>query len=192
MNDQPSPVPTVPRHIQDIRSRPSPVSCWAFSGLTCILPIIGPILALVFGIVALNKISKSGGTITGQGQAIAGLVLGGVGLVMIPIWRHMLLPALLRRGGKLAKPSASATSSRLGLASATYADQHDGKLPRNFDDLKDVMTNRPRFSPVLLPKDSIRLQLCVHGRDKCLEHEFEHCQSSARSKQTTVAACTLV
>jgi hypothetical protein len=41
---------------------------------------IGSILALVFGYVAKSQIEKSGGRETGRGMAIAGIVLGWVGV----------------------------------------------------------------------------------------------------------------
>ena len=44
---------------------------------------IGSILAIVFGHVALSQIKKSGGTQGGRGMAIAGLVLGYIGLATI-------------------------------------------------------------------------------------------------------------
>ena len=42
---------------------------------------LGSIAAIVFGHVALSQIKKSGGTQRGRGMAIAGLVLGYIGLV---------------------------------------------------------------------------------------------------------------
>ena len=46
---------------------------------------IGSILALVFGYVAKSQIDKSGGRETGRGMAIAGIVLGwvGVGILLL-------------------------------------------------------------------------------------------------------------
>jgi hypothetical protein len=41
---------------------------------------IGSILALVFGYVAKSQIDKSHGTQTGRGMAVAGIVLGWVGV----------------------------------------------------------------------------------------------------------------
>ncbi len=41
---------------------------------------VGSVLALVFGYVALGQIDKSGGRQTGRGMAIAGIVLGWLGL----------------------------------------------------------------------------------------------------------------
>ncbi len=47
--------------------------------------ILPETLAVIFGIVALLKISKSAGTLTGKGKAIAGLVLGGLAFILIPV-----------------------------------------------------------------------------------------------------------
>lgn len=44
---------------------------------------IGSILAVIFGHIALKQIDTSGGTQTGRGMAIAGLVLGYIGLGFI-------------------------------------------------------------------------------------------------------------
>lgn len=41
---------------------------------------IGSILALVFGYIAKSQIDNSGGTQSGRGMAIAGIVLGWVGI----------------------------------------------------------------------------------------------------------------
>lgn len=47
---------------------------------------IGSILAVIFGHVALSQIKKSNGTQGGRGMAIAGLVLGYIGLAMIVLF----------------------------------------------------------------------------------------------------------
>jgi hypothetical protein len=48
---------------------------------------IGSILALIFGYVAKSQIDQSGGRQSGRGMAIAGIVLGwiGVGFIVIGI-----------------------------------------------------------------------------------------------------------
>ena len=50
---------------------------------------IGSILALVFGYVANNQIKRSGGQQGGRGMAIAGIVLGwvGIGILALPCWQ---------------------------------------------------------------------------------------------------------
>jgi hypothetical protein len=51
-------------------------------GVVGLIWIISPILALVFGYVAKGQIDRAGGAQEGRGMAIAGIVLGWVGLVL--------------------------------------------------------------------------------------------------------------
>lgn len=52
------------------------------SYVTCSLTMIP---AIICGIIALNKIEKSNGTLGGRGQALAGIITGGTSLVVIAI-----------------------------------------------------------------------------------------------------------
>ena len=45
-----------------------------------VFPVVGSILALIFGYIARNEIDSSSGRQTGRGLAIAGIVLGWVGV----------------------------------------------------------------------------------------------------------------
>jgi hypothetical protein len=69
---------------------------FAIASLVCSLVgwcfFIGPILGLVFGFVALNQIKQTGQG--GRGMAIAGIVVGGVGIAMFMV--YWLFAALLR------------------------------------------------------------------------------------------------
>ena len=55
----------------------SPITC-------CCQPVSGPlaIAALTMGIISLSKIKSSNGALRGGGMAIAGIVLGGIGILM--------------------------------------------------------------------------------------------------------------
>jgi len=57
--------------------------------------LVGSILALVFGYRAIHEIDQSNGTQTGRGLAVAGVVLGWVGLVMGIIWLILFLMLFL-------------------------------------------------------------------------------------------------
>jgi hypothetical protein len=46
---------------------------------------VPPLLAVIFGHVALGRIAGSAGTLGGRGLAIAGLVLGWIGLAMFVV-----------------------------------------------------------------------------------------------------------
>ena len=54
---------------------------------------IGSVLALVFGYIALNKIKQSQGSLTGRGMAIAGIVLGWIGVAAFVVTIVILLAA---------------------------------------------------------------------------------------------------
>jgi hypothetical protein len=68
---------------------------------------IGSVLAIIFGIIAIKRISKSEGWRTGKGMAIAGLVLGLVGVAVLAI------------GVVLAVAVKDDTSASGGIAQAT-------------------------------------------------------------------------
>jgi Domain of unknown function (DUF4190) len=72
-------------------------------GVISILPLF--IVAVILGHFALSDIKKSAGRLTGQGLAIAGLVLGYLGVVAIPF--------ILYRGRHRRFPTCSAPGSRL-------------------------------------------------------------------------------
>jgi len=121
-------------------------------GVTCLLPIIGPLLALILSSVALSQINKSGGSVTGQGQAIAGVVLGGIGMILIPIvaiFAAMLLPALAQAQFKAREAVCIMNVKQIGLSCALYADEHSGTLPRKLDDLKPYT---PSTKPFICPQ----------------------------------------
>jgi uncharacterized protein DUF4190 len=123
-------------------------------GMTCLLPIVGSILALVFGTIALCQISKSGGAIRGHGQAVAGLILGAVSLVILPfvgIFAAMLIPALSQARYKAREATCIMNVKQIGLSCALYADENNGKLPRKLDDLKPYT---PSTKPFICPQAS--------------------------------------
>jgi len=100
-------------------------------------PVLG-ILALVFAIIALTSIGKSGGGMKGKGQAIVGLITGGVSLLL---FAAMLLPALAGAREKDRLAQCLSNMKQIGLAIDMYAGTHDGNIPRTFDDLRPYATN---------------------------------------------------
>ena len=107
-------------------------------GLICILPVIGSILAIIFGIVALSQIKSSNGSLTGHGKALAGLIIGCVSVVMIPIMGIMLaimLPAVASAREKARQVQCANNERQLALACLMYAEDYKGTLPQSFDQL---------------------------------------------------------
>lgn len=133
MKGQPPPVTPTPAKLS---GRAVASLVLGILGLTCILPGIGQILALVFGFMGLNEVSKSQGRLRGQGQAVAGLIMGGVGLIVVPIAVVIMLPAVAQARYKAMEVSCMNNVKQIGLMCAMYAQDNDNNLPRSLDDLK--------------------------------------------------------
>jgi type IV pilus assembly protein PilA len=84
------------------------------------------IAAVVLGHLSLSEIRQSAGRLAGRGMAIAGLVLGYLGLSFIPILiiAAIAIPNLLR--ARMAANEASAVGSlrTINTACVTYATEH--------------------------------------------------------------------
>jgi Protein of unknown function (DUF1559)/Domain of unknown function (DUF4190) len=89
--------------------------CWLATGLP----------AIILGIVALNKINRSNGRLTGSGFAIAGIVSGAItALVSIPILIALLLPAV-QAAREAARRSQSMNNMRqISLGLMNYETTH--------------------------------------------------------------------
>lgn len=84
------------------------------------------VVAVIFGHLSLSEIRKSGGRLTGHGMAMAGLILGYIGIAFVPlilIFAAIAIPNLLR--AKMAADQASAVGSLRVILSAeeTYSSQ---------------------------------------------------------------------
>ncbi|MDT8303051.1 MAG: DUF4190 domain-containing protein [Sedimentisphaerales bacterium] len=83
--------------------------------------------ALIFGIISLVVIEKSGGRITGRGFAITGIVTPVLGLVPL---MAILLPALARTRCVAYRMVCGTNLSGIGKAMLIYANDYDDKYPR--------------------------------------------------------------
>jgi hypothetical protein len=90
MTPPPPPMPAPPPYGYQPQPYAYPVKSNGFAIASLVLGIcwiwwLGSVLAVVFGHVALNQISKSQGRESGQGMAVAGLVLGYLGVATLAI-----------------------------------------------------------------------------------------------------------
>jgi Domain of unknown function (DUF4190)/GYF domain 2 len=103
---------------------------------------ITALVGLIMGIIALVKINRSGGRLSGQGLAIAGICVSAfMLLVSIPFMAGLTLPALARAKQRAQVFSQSTPQQRmqtiqcvnnmkqLGLAVRIYAADHNDQLP---------------------------------------------------------------
>ena len=77
-----------PRGFASEPAKPQKTNPFAIASLVLgivILAGIGSVLALIFGYVAKGQIEQSGGTQGGRGMAIAGIVLGWVGVTIVSL-----------------------------------------------------------------------------------------------------------
>jgi type IV pilus assembly protein PilA len=116
----------------------APTSGKAIASLVCgIFTFFLPasIAAIILGHMSLSEIRKSAGRIGGQGIAITGLVLGYLGVVIIPfilIVAAVAIPNLLR--ARMAANEASAVGSlrTINIAAVQYASGYENGYPSSF------------------------------------------------------------
>jgi len=112
---------------------PSQTSGKATASLVCGLLFFIPlafVAAIVFGHLALSEIRKSAGRLKGEGMAIAGLVLGYMWIVGIPvilIVAAIAIPNLLRARTAANESSAVAGIRQINVAEVTYSTEYSDR-----------------------------------------------------------------
>jgi type IV pilus assembly protein PilA len=107
---------------------PPAISGKAIASLICGIFFIFPpfaIAAIILGHLSLSQIRKSAGRLTGNGMAIAGLVLGYLGAgPMLLIFAAIAIPNLLRARMAANESSAVAVVRTLNVAELSYSVAH--------------------------------------------------------------------
>lgn len=108
---------------------PQQTSGKAIASLVCGIINVFPlfIVAIILGHLSLSEIKKSGGRLKGEGLAIAGLVMGYLGIVAIPmilIIAAIAIPNLLRAKIAANESSAIASIRSLFAAEISYQTAH--------------------------------------------------------------------
>lgn len=122
----------------------------------CVLFIPG-LLAVIFGIVGLVKISNSNGLLTGKGKALAGIIMGGLSFILIPfaaIAAAIIIPNLLT-----SRISANETSAMAGLKLLVNAEAMWRAQDADNNNIKDFWTyDVSAFHWMLRPDKVTKLQ----------------------------------
>ncbi len=136
-----------------MENTPPPLHGQPYSGITppetCGLAIASLVLgllgclgvtaigAVVCGHLALNRIGKSAGRLTGSGMAVAGLVMGYLFSVIVGIsfLAGLALPVFGEVREKATLTKALSDAKQIGTACKIYAIDHDGKFPEDLEDL---------------------------------------------------------
>ena len=102
-------------------------------GLILCVPFISGILAGIFGILALRDVrSRNAG---GKGMAVAGLILGGVNIVVWIVLSAMMIPAVGAAKERTLRMQCGMNLRQIGTALAMYASDNNGRYPAGFHQL---------------------------------------------------------
>jgi prepilin-type processing-associated H-X9-DG protein len=141
MSDQPQPPPTTP-YMPPFQPAPPTAPLRTGMAVTALVfgivgvftcPVFG-ILAIILGIVALNRTTREPQTYGGRGMAIAGIATGGAGMVLNVMWVALLISILLpsySRATELSKRIVCAANMKgIGTTLKIYTiDYPDQGLP---------------------------------------------------------------
>lgn len=112
-------------------------------GLFFLIPLLGVIFSLVaisLGTAALVTISKYKESLKGSGLAVTGVVLGGVGIVIIPIMMliaAIAIPNFLRARSMANEYMAVAHLKKIYSTAQEYKDE-TGTYPKDFQNFADT------------------------------------------------------
>ena len=111
-----------------------------------VLSILGiHLLGLIFGIIALKKIKRSGGSLTGGGLALAGIIISSVGLLIVIVFVSLAaFVAATQFTGQIDKARVTTTKASLrSLHAAVLQFRMDtGRYPEEAEGL-DALIEKP-------------------------------------------------
>jgi hypothetical protein len=87
------------------------------------------LIGLILGIIAMVKVKNSGGKLGGNGIALAGTIVSGIFLLMIPIYAAMMLPALAAAKQRAQVINCVNNEKQLALAVRIYSGDNKDQLP---------------------------------------------------------------
>lgn len=162
-------------------------------GIINIFPLF--IVAVILGHLALSDIKKSAGRVGGRGLAIAGLVLGYLGIMFIPIIliiAAIAIPNLLRAKMAANEASAAASVRDLYRAEAAYTQTHsDAGFTCNLSDLSSAGLIDSTLASGERSGYRLDLQNCAAESGSGPANKIQIVASPVRYKQTGVRAfCT--
>jgi hypothetical protein len=151
-----APAPTPPAFLsnQPLNSRLAKTSL-----VLGILSIIGcsvftGIPAIITGSIAHSRSRKSPQEFGGKGMAMAGLVMGCLSALLIPviaILAGMLLPALAKAKDRAQRINCVSNMKQIGLAARMWSNDHGGKFPPDFASMSNELAT-PKI--LVCPGDS--------------------------------------
>jgi hypothetical protein len=118
--------------------------------------ILTGIPAIITGHIAHNRSRKLPEQYGGGSYAIAGLVMGYVSLVFIPVLAGLMLPALAKAKDKAQRINCVSNMKQIGLAARMWSNDHNGKFPPDFSSMSNELST-PRI--LVCPADSSKIRV---------------------------------
>jgi prepilin-type processing-associated H-X9-DG protein len=91
------------------------------------------VLGLVFGLVALSQIRRSQGALKGRGFALAGSIVSGVAMLLIPIVVALTIPAVNKAKTQAQAIGCMNNMKQLALGVMMYANDNKERFPSSDD-----------------------------------------------------------
>ena len=114
----------------------APAKTSALAVTSLVLGILGmftcgitALIGLILGIIAMTRVKNSGGRLGGFGLALAGTIVSGIFLFMLPIYAAMLLSALAAAKQKAQEINCIQNEKQLALAVRIYSGDNGNHLP---------------------------------------------------------------
>lgn len=109
-------------------------------GCLFLIPFLGilfSLTAIILGIIALVSIAKNKKTVKGQRLAIAGIVLGSIGVIVIPVTIAIFAPGVLKSSEKARMESAKVALRVIATAYESYYVDNN-KYPTSIADVTET------------------------------------------------------
>lgn len=122
------------------------------------LSILAAVPAIICGHIARSNIRHSGGTLTGSGMALAGLILGylEVAILVIAIPLAFALPVFNEVRLKANEMKSLSNGKQIATACILYSSDHDDHFPAKLDELvPKYLPDRSLFSSPLSPGEPL-------------------------------------
>jgi prepilin-type processing-associated H-X9-DG protein len=121
---------------QPLAEAPGPARTSGLAITSLVLGILGlftcgitSLVGLIMGILALVKVNRSGGQLSGKGLAIAGICTSALFLLLIPLYAAMLLPALAKAKGRAQSIACMNNLRQLSMGVLMYTQGNGNKYP---------------------------------------------------------------
>jgi len=125
--------PTAPVVVGGTKTCGQAIASMILGVLGCVLSCLTAIPAVVLGHIALGKIKRSGGLLSGRGLAITGLIFGYLQVAMIPVWLGLAVPAFTQVQQKALTIKTQNEARQVIIALKSYAAEHNGTYPETLE-----------------------------------------------------------